>query len=210
MCNNNIIMGGIIYFHYTSTHSAFFVAFSSSLNGYFYFILFFRGVVIRSHSSCRSSSFLLHCVGVSVVVIFFAAFFSYVYTYVRVVTRRRHIWFNAKVDIHFSPEFPAALYSSLRVLFFTSCCIPLISHNFVKWWERGCTYSNVGVLSPINPEIEYSLHNHFDSRLQFCACVYTSLGWAVIYSHAGQVEKYFFESSGPFCFLVGRRRQLRK
>lgn len=206
MCNNNIIMGGIRYFHYTSTHSAFFVAFSSSLNGYFYFILFlFWGVVIRSHSSCRSSSFLLHCVGVSVVVVVvFLRLSSLICVYIcaRRDQTTTHL-IQCQSGHSFLSRIPCGAFFSFACFFFffTSCCIPLISHNFVKWWERGCTYSNVGVFSPINPEIEYSLHNHFDSRLQFCACVYTSLGWAVIYSHAGQVEKYFFESSGPFFFF---------
>jgi hypothetical protein len=134
MCNNNIIMGGIIYFHYTtSTHSAVFVAFSSSFLDIFILFYFF--------GSCYTFTFFMPLVIILVALCwrirrrrrFFCGFLLLcVYTYVRVVTRRRHIWFNAKVDIHFSPEFPAALYSSLRVSFFY---IMLYSFDITQLYE---------------------------------------------------------------------------
>jgi hypothetical protein len=134
---------------------------------------------------------------------FFAAFFSYVYIHMCAS------WPDDDTSDSMPKWTFISLPNSLRrfillcvFLFFTSCCIPLISHNFVKWWERGCIFKRWCVVANKSRNIESSLHNHFDSRLQFCACVY-SLGWAVIYSHAGQVEKYFFESSGPF-FFFGR------
>jgi hypothetical protein len=203
MCNNNIIMGGIIYFHYTSTHSAVFVAFSSSFLDIFILFYFIFSELLyvhilhaaRHHSCCivlaypSSSSFfcgfLLLCV----------------YICARRDQTTTHL-IQCQSGHSFLSRIPCGALFSFACFFFLHHVVFLWYHTTSWNDESADVYSNVGVLSPINPEIEYSLHNHFDSRLQFCACVY-SLGWAVIYSHAGQVEKYFFESSGPF-FFFGR------